>query len=267
MNKQFDFTIKKFSELLNGFINNGYTFQSLEDFINRPAEKVVILRHDVDKAPLLSLQTAKLENSKGIKGSYYFRSVSQSNDPAIIKKIAALGHEIGYHYEDVARCAVRGMRYEEEAIVKLAIESFRENLDQLRKIVPIKTICMHGSPMSRWDSRILWKYYNYHDFGIIGEPYFDIDFDKVLYLTDTGRKWNGDKSSVRDKVVQEKFLALKQRLRTTDNILAALSAKEMPSQIMMTVHPQRWSESLFSWLWQYGTQTLKNIIKRLIFVK
>ena len=59
---------------------------------------------------------------------------------------------------------------------------------------------MHGSPMSRWDSRLLWKYYDYHDFGIVGEPYFDVNFDEVLYLTDTGRRWDGGAVSVRDKV-------------------------------------------------------------------
>jgi hypothetical protein len=35
--------------------------------------------------------------------------------------------------------------------------------------------------------------------GIIGEPYFDVDFSKMLYLTDTGRRWDGGIVSVRDK--------------------------------------------------------------------
>ena len=64
----------------------------------------------------------------------------------------------------------------------------------------VKTICMHGSPLSKWDNRDLWKKYDYRDFGIIAEPYFDVDFDEVFYLTDTGRRWDGDKVSVRDKV-------------------------------------------------------------------
>ena len=34
----------------------------------------------------------------------------------------------------------------------------------------------------------LWEKYDYRDFGIIGEPYFDINFEEVLYLTDTGQK-------------------------------------------------------------------------------
>jgi len=62
---------------------------------------------------------------------------------------------------------------------------------------------MHGSPLSKYDSRDLWKVYDYRDYGIIGEPYFDIDFSKVLYLTDTGRRWDGDKVNIRDRVVQE----------------------------------------------------------------
>ena len=65
MNKQFDFTIQKFTEILDCLIGNGYSFQSLEDFLHNPAEKVVILRHDVDRSPLLSMNTARLENSRG----------------------------------------------------------------------------------------------------------------------------------------------------------------------------------------------------------
>jgi hypothetical protein len=68
---------------------------------------------------------------------------------------------------------------------------------------------MHGSPLSRWDSRLLWSRYDYREFGIIGEPYFDVDFDEVLYLTDTGRRWDGERFSVRDKVRGNEELRMK----------------------------------------------------------
>jgi hypothetical protein len=58
---------------------------------------------------------------------------------------------------------------------------------------------MHGSPLSKYDNKMLWGKYDYHDFGIIGEPYFDVNFEEVLYLTDTGRRWDGKAVSVRDK--------------------------------------------------------------------
>jgi hypothetical protein len=47
---------------------------------------------------------------------------------------------------------------------------------------------MHGSPRSKFDNKELWSKYNYRDLGIIGEPFFDIDFDDFFYLTDTGRR-------------------------------------------------------------------------------
>jgi hypothetical protein len=59
---------------------------------------------------------------------------------------------------------------------------------------------MHGSPTSRHDSGDLWKQYDYKELGLIGEPYFEVDFSQVLYLTDTGRKWDGSKVSIGDRV-------------------------------------------------------------------
>ncbi|NHB68945.1 hypothetical protein [Perlabentimonas gracilis] len=44
--------------------------------------------------------------------------------------------------------------------------------------------------MSKYDSKDLCKYYIYMGLGIIGEPYFGMDFDQFFYLTDTGRRWD-----------------------------------------------------------------------------
>ena len=95
-----------------------------------------------------------------------------------------------------------GKREEEirNELFELAICDFRLNLEKLRKLYPVKTICMHGSPLSKWDNRDLWKRYNYRDFGIIAEPYFDVDFDEIFYVTDTGRKWKNSDASIRDRV-------------------------------------------------------------------
>jgi len=136
-----------------------------------------------------------------------------------------MGYEIGYHYEDMDLSSrgqrsprlnpllgaplgaiqlgkeVRGQKeLDDSAVFDKAIKSFERNLEKLRKLYPVKTICMHGSPLSKWDNRDLWKKYDYRDYGIIAEPYFDVDFREVLYLTDTGRRWDGDEVSVRDKV-------------------------------------------------------------------
>ena len=185
-----DFTLKTYTRLLNILKSKGYLFQAFEGIIEEnQAVKTIVLRHDVDRLPGNALIIAKIENEFGIKVSYYFRIVKESYDESIIRQIADLGHEIGYHYEDLS--LYRGN-------YKLSIINFELNLEKFRKIYPVKTICMHGSPLSKWDNRDLWKKYNYRDFGIIAEPYFDIDFSDVLYLTDTGRRWDGSDVSVRD---------------------------------------------------------------------
>lgn len=258
MNLQFDFTYRKFNEILESLNINGYSFQTLEDYVKNPLEKAVILRHDVDRSPLHSLHTAQIENSRGIRGTYYFRIVKQSNQPQVIREIADLGHEIGYHYEDLSLS---------HGISENAINSFESNLSYFRTFYPVKTICMHGSPTSKWDNRDLWKKYSYKDYGIIAEPYFDLDYNNILYLTDTGRKWNGEKSSVRDKVFQGKFLSVKEKMRISDDIMKAVSSNKMARLLMITIHPQRWSDNMFIWMWEYSTQAMKNIIKQMIFVR
>ena len=219
----YDFTLSTYKRLLNALSYQGFSFISFEKYLNNTSKKSIILRQDVDALPGNSLQFARIQAELGISSTYYFRIVPESFEEKIIKEIYSMGHEVGYHYEDVGTVAQRhkppspppSLRYggqgrlrrskgamAEEELVRAAIESFEMNLEKLRKIVPVKTICMHGSPMSRWDSRLLWKYYDYHDFGISGEPYFDINFDEVLYLTDTGRRWDGNSVNVRDKARQ-----------------------------------------------------------------
>lgn len=78
----------------------------------------------------------------------------------------------------------------------LALKLFAENLQKFRTLYPVTTICMYGSPRSKFDNRDLWSKYDYHAYGIIAEPYFDLDFNQMAYYTDTGRRWNGESTSV-----------------------------------------------------------------------
>jgi hypothetical protein len=249
-----DFTVTQYQNLLQSLITQNYHFQTFEDFLQKPSEKTILLRHDVDLLPENSLDFAKIQASYGIKGTYYFRAVPESWDETIIKQIAALGHEVGYHYECLTTT---------KGDVKNGIIDFEKNLSALRSLVPVSTICMHGSPMSPYDSKDLWKHYRYQDFGIVGEPYFDIDFQKVFYLTDTGRRWDGDKVSVRDHV--EKGFNLS--FHSTDQIIEAAKKGDLPDQIMFTFHPQRWTDKPFLWAKELILQNLKNVIKRYYFVK
>lgn len=251
-----DFTLSIYHKLLTTLQNEGFAFQPFCELLERPAGRAVALRHDVDKRPNYALNMARLENHLGICGSYYFRVVQASWDQDIMRQIAEMGHEIGYHYEDLSLC--RGDQPE-------AIRHFEKQLKRFREIADVKTICMHGSPLSKHDNRDLWKHYNYRDYGIIGEPYFDVDFSKVMYLTDTGRRWDGGAVSVRDKIVDSKQkVDSRKKFRSTKDIIKVASEGRLPEQIMITVHPQRWTDQPGPWLWELVWQNVKNVGKRLI---
>ncbi|MCU0288708.1 MAG: hypothetical protein MUF15_20225 [Acidobacteria bacterium] len=251
-----DFTFTMFEHLLAALRVNRYEAQPFGDFIESPGARVVILRHDVDRRPENALVTAQIENQLGIRASYYFRIVDESYDEAVIKEIAAMGHEIGYHYEDLALAG---------GAVQKAFHTFQKNLQNFRKVYPVKTVCMHGSPLSKWDNRKMWEAYDYKSCGITGEPYYDLDFNQVLYLTDTGRKWNGTGMNVRDRV--ESGFVLEPRVKTTPDLITCLENDRLPDHIMLNVHPERWENDFLPWTGQLLFQNIKNVFKRVIVLR
>lgn len=245
-----DFTLSTYTSLINKF-KQYYPFQTLQEYIHFSNNKTIIIRHDVDRKPRNSLAFAKLEYDKEIKASYYFRVVSESYDENIIKQIVDMGHEIGYHYENMDTC---------HGDIDKAWEDFRQNLEKIRRLYPVKTICMHGSPLSKFDNRDLWKKFDYRTEGIIGEPYLDIDWNRVFYITDAGRSWNNKKVSIRDKVDPSFNI----RIRSTQDIINKIKSGEMPDQIMLNIHPHNWSDSTLEWWQIFFWQSAKNMIKRVI---
>lgn len=238
-----DFTLEKYADLLDAL--KAYDFDSL------------VLRHDVDLLPGNSLRTARMEAEKGMYGIYYFRAVPESCDEGIIREIAKIGHEIGYHYESLTTC---------DGDVDAAYADFCKNLEAMRKLVPVKSICMHGSPRSPWDSKDVWKKYDYHALGIENEPYLDTDFSNTFYLTDTGRRWDGYKVSVRDKIpqYQDEWTAKGLTFHSTDDVIDGLRRGVFPKGLMVTVHPQRWNPFGLAWCKEMLLQNAKNIVKGVI---
>lgn len=277
-----DFTYAIYKKLLAELTKANYKFVTFAEFVQEPnkKEKAIILRHDVDKKPLSSLRTAEIESELGIKGTYYFRVIKNGLPVEVIVRIAKLGHEIGYHYDDLN---------ESRGNLEKALDSFQKNLARLRELASVKTACMHGSPLSKYDNRDLWKNFDYHELGIIGEPYFDVDFNEVMYLTDTGRRWDGDKVSIRDKVIgnglwvmgkredrRQKSEVREQNIKSsrgavcdppalqfhsTMDIIKALRNNQLPDKIMLTIHPQRWTDNDFLWIKELIWQKFKNLIK------
>ncbi|MDY8136887.1 hypothetical protein [Aquimarina sp. 2201CG5-10] len=248
-----DFTVQKYREFLTSLIEDNYEFQTFEEFISNPKKRSIVLRHDVDLLPANSLAFAKIQANNRVQGTYYFRAVPESWDESIIKEISELGHEIGYHYECLTTT---------KGNLELGIKDFATNLEALRALAPVSTICMHGSPLSKYDSKDLWQTYDYKEYGIIAEPYFDVDYNQVYYLTDTGRKWDGHKTSVRDRV-ETNFSKTYHR---TSEIIKTVDAGIFPDQVMFTFHPQRWNDNFIKWSKELILQNAKNVVKKHFYV-
>lgn len=239
-----DFTTEKYSELIAALKKH----------------KSYRIRHDVDLRPEYALRIAHIEAENGVQATYYFRAMHFDSYAETIKAIVALGHTAGYHYESLTTC---------NGNMEAAYDDFCRNLERLRKIVPVNTACAHGSPRSPWNSQDIWSRYDIHSLGIEHESMLDTDFSKTLYLTDTGRRWDGYRMSVRDKVpeYQEQWEREGLSFHTTNDIICALNSIEHPIHrrgLLLNTHPQRWMPFGANWLIEASAQNIKNIAKRIL---
>lgn len=238
-----DFTLKTYRDFCIMLKSHGYVIQNVTECIHNPKPKAAIIRHDVDSWPINSYQMASIENELGLSATYYFRRSPISFNGKIVKNIIDLGHEIGYHYEDLAS---EGGNY------KSALDSFINNLDFFRTYYPVKTVAMHGRPLSKWNSMDLWDRYNYKDLGIECEPYLDLDYSRMAYLTDTGNCWDGERYSVRDHVRS----AYNIQAHSTFDLIGLINSGNLPDRVLFNIHPARWNDNLAKWLIRYYILTL-----------
>jgi len=232
-----DFTLKKYSELLDAVGKGDYRLVSSGS----------ILRHDVDRSLSNALKMAKLEAGKGVKAVYYFR-VPRTFDVEVINKIYSLGHEIGFHYEVLDKA---------KGDYSKATKLFEKEWKLFKKW-DSKTICMHGNPLSKWDNRDLWKKYDFHDYGVEKEAYLSIDFSKINYFTDTGRAWNNKDISVKDRIKGKQI-----KTDGTNELIRLIKNKQLKRFYILT-HPCRWNDNLFAWIKELIWQNIKNMGKRLL---
>ena len=74
--------------------------------------------------------------------------------------------------------------------------------------------------------------------------------------SDKEKQSGSDLHTLRAQGLQEKY-----RFRRTQDIIDAAYADKLPEKIMLTVHPQRWSDSFLPWARELVWQNVKNIVK------
>jgi hypothetical protein len=209
---------------------------TVRDFLKagQPGGLRVILRHDVDRRMSAALRMAELESRYDIAATYYVRTTRAVFHPKALRYLHALGHEVGYHYEVLAKA---------NGNMERAIALFQEELHHFREIVPVDTVSMHGSPLSRWNNLDLWKKQNISDYDVVGDAVLTIDRQNLYYFTDTGRSWDAGKYNLRDRMDARQP---PHKVDTTDDLIVFL--KGTPDcPVYISAHPNRWAENWLTW--------------------
>lgn len=246
-----DFSYNKYSDICKTISESDYDTLLMRDFFNGArSDRFLILRHDIDYTIYPAYDLAKLEYDHGIKSTYYVRYTKKVLNYNLIKKIEDMGHEIGYHYETMDKA--RGD-------YAVAIKTFEQELDDMRKYCRIATIAMHGNPLSRLDNRDLWKKYNFRAFGILGEAYLSVNFNELTYLSDSGRSWDV-KYKVHDTICQDHPRV---SVKNTDRLMDLIKSGHIDKLYVLT-HPIHWSKSKPLWYREYIRQNVFKMGKILI---
>jgi hypothetical protein len=223
-----DWTIERYRDLCVLIKDSGRVVLPVVDYLSNLSEgRKMVIRHDVDISAKKALSMAGVEHCFGFRTSYYFRKRTFS--PKIMYQVSQLGHEVGYHYEVLDR--TRGD-------YSLGERIFKEDLEQFRSREDIKTVCMHGNPLTSSDNRDFWKRYRLSDFGLVGECYLSFDPNKIVYFTDTDRTWECTPYEFKDVMIGEDR-SKRPKVRTTDELFRFL--QEYSGDVYLLTHPERWS--------------------------
>jgi hypothetical protein len=245
-----DFTLAKYDALCRAVVEAGYIALAIAEYMESRSARppsFVLLRHDVETSPAQAVRMAEVEAAHGLAATYFLRARRGGFPGGAIARLRALGHDVGYHYETLARA--RGD-------VGRAVELFARDLEGLRRHGPVRVASMHGSPLLPWDNREMWRAARPSDFDLAGEVYADIDYADVRYFSDTGRTWHPTRHNLRDHVALPPECALD----TTDELIALVRARRFP-RLCLLAHPDRWSASTVAWTVRAGRDWVENGIK------
>lgn len=248
-----EFTLSAYERVINGLKGGGFRMIAVEDWLlskehHDSPEPVAVLRHDVDRRPRNALDMARLEANLGVRSSYYFRILPISFKPDIIREIAAMGHEIGYHYEDWDRA-----KRDPEQGIRL----FSEALEQIRAIAPVSTVAMHGSPLAPESNLRIWEHASYSDYGV-SDCLLSYGWDEFNYFTDAGRTFGQTSANLRDDLGNA---TTPPGIHTSHDLASYLESLGC-NRVMISTHPERWSSRPVIYVRQWCWDTAANIAKR-----
>ncbi len=243
------YRLQEYADLLTALRAAGYRLAPVIDYFAGPRPASVHLRHDVDRMVARAVAMARGEHALQVRATYYFRCGARGEFPrAAIESVRSLGHEIGFHYE----CLVR-----ERGDLQRAAQRFERELAALRKLADVQTIAAHGSPLSSHSNMRSADGLDLVRLGLRGDASVHLDFQRVLYITDTGGAF-GSPHNRRDRVRGRNWVG-----PTSPGALGERLAAQREDFVLLSTHPERWPASAAGLVQAQLTDLLANLAKRL----
>lgn len=120
-----------------------YTAEKASENTDNMKKQFIVIKHDIEAKPEKALKISRIEHDFGITATYYAHSFFLQDPKAaiVLREIAGLGHEIGYHYDVLDN---------NNGDKEKAIQEFKQTLSDFeRNGFIIKTICPHGNPLKK----------------------------------------------------------------------------------------------------------------------
>lgn len=189
-----EFTYRAYEHMLDLLSGKGYSFTDYKNY--NQVEKPVILRHDVDFSLEKALIFAELEETKRIKSTYFillstdFYNIFYRESSDILRKIKALGHDFGLHFDEK-----KYMINSEKNIGKYV----KNELSYLEGVLDCKINVVSMHRPSKW---ILGN--DIHFNGVINS-YSKTFIGDFKYLSDSRMHWREDALNIIEKEIFDKL--------------------------------------------------------------
>lgn len=187
------FTYSSYLEMIKSLRHHGYSVTNYHDCKDK--ERCAILRHDIDYDVDCALKLAEIEADEDIQSTYFVLLTSDFYNPHSsdirekLKRIDALGHEIGLHYDELSYEDAIG---DAEQIIDNIVFEGRILSDIIGKMVSV--VSMHRPSKEILDA----------DLEIPGfiNSYGHVFFHDFKYVSDSRRRW---REPIEDYIEKESF--------------------------------------------------------------
>ena len=205
-----NFTYSEYIELLNILKSNRVNLTFREwDKLNAKPNSFFLLRHDIDYSLTSALEMAKIENSIGIKATYFLLMSSNNYNLLseeycnIPKQLIELGHEVGLHYDVQAIYKRDKINFTEQLELEIDILSKLSN----KKIT---SIAMHNPSIYGKDPfKNIANYINAYNEELT---------QNISYYSDSCGAWR-------------------------DNAYYSFMNNKLPNKLQLLIHPIFWSKN------------------------